>query len=96
MFFGQRSQENVKTIKKRCTCMKICDFDENACKKKGTFFLEDFALIRARAGPIWALMRPYGPKNQKNIYKIHLNRCLEGVGGTVKLKILLPHILSFF
>ena len=33
---------------------------------KNTFFLEGFALIRARAGPLWAHM---GPKNVSKIRK---------------------------
>ena len=34
--------------------MKNVILEENACKNKGAFFLEGFALIRAQAGPIWA------------------------------------------
>ena len=42
-------------------------FDKHVFEnKKGALFLELFALIRARAGPIWAHM---GPRNQKNIKK---------------------------
>ena len=48
-------------------------------KEKDAFFLEGFALIRARAGPIraymdpygpiWALMGLYGPEKSQKIHK---------------------------
>ena len=45
--------------------MKNDDFS-NACKE-GALFLEGFALIRTRTGPIWALIGLYGPQKSKKI-----------------------------
>ena len=39
------------------------------CIKESVYFLEGFALIRARAGPILALISPYGPEKSAKIRK---------------------------
>ena len=47
--------------------MKNNAFSRRCVLKKHEFFLEAFALIRARAGPIRAHMGPYGPEKFQEI-----------------------------
>ena len=42
---------------------------ENMFLKKGAFFFNFSRSSRARAGPIWALMGPYGPEKSRQIHK---------------------------
>ena len=60
LLFGQETQEHVKTIKKRCLEVK-----KRRCfikmHLKNMFVLNFSSSSRARAGPIWAHMGPYGP-----------------------------------
>ena len=77
---------------------KISKFlvEKNMCKRC-VFFLEGFALVRARAkpardhmgpdGPMWAHMGPYGPIYARKIKKIRKQIPLI---GTFKVPITLP------
>ena len=75
-YFGQKSEEHIKTIKKRCLESRTTSFEKNVLlQKKGVFF-ELFPLFKGpgRAhmgpyGPIWAHMGPYGPIWTRKIKK---------------------------
>ena len=76
MYFGQKSEEHVKDIKRRCLEVKTDDFREKCVTKKRCIVVILFPLFKGpgRAhvgpyGPIWALMDPYGPEKSPKIRK---------------------------
>ena len=67
-YFGQKPEEHVKTIKKCCLEIKNDDLWEKCITKTNNAFFSNFSRSsRARAGPIWALMGPYGPEKSRKI-----------------------------
>ena len=93
--FGQKSKEHIKTIKKYCICMKATIFHKHLWKTKHVFFLESFALIRARAEPIWARMGPARARMRaKPYWKTHFfsNTCLSKI---IVLDLHMPLLASF-
>ena len=80
------SARNLKNMLKvaRMLCLLKNNVNKNVFKTN-TVFLEGFALMRARAGPIGAYMGPYGPEKSKNIRnKFSLIRPLKGLSPCPK------------
>ena len=60
-YFGQKSEEHVKTIKTLSGSQKRRFLGKMCYLKRGVFFLKLSRSSWARAGPIWAHKNPYGP-----------------------------------
>ena len=84
MYFGQKFEEHIQTIKKRCLEIKKQRFlMKMRYMRKRDVFSALLPLFKGRAGPIWAHTGPYepiwahmDPKNLKEYVQIHLYRWL--------------------